>query len=498
MGLFNRKKDSKAPQPAAQAADAASTISNGSVKPVKASANGNTMSKPQIPDIPLPKAPDPALDPAGYLRSIHAVRDRSRLVLDKAKKNQLKHFTVDMTKFNDTAAYVVSIIKRDYAGDYASIPPHGRWQHFEVGGRPRIDQLMATWPSSVDNQERTRRLIDLFVVSVLLDAGAGTKWQYRSKESGKIYRRSEGLAVASLEMFKAGLFSSNSGEPCRVDAAGLKKLDEKAMARGLQVTDENILSGLEGRTNLLVRLGDALQNPEIFGADARPGNMLDYLLSHPSTQASSVPIVPVPTLWKVLMDGLGPIWPATRTQIDGISLGDAWPCSVMPSHPTHPWENIVPFHKLTQWLCYSLMVPMNKLMNVHFAGEHLLTGLPEYRNGGLLIDTGLLTLKPEEAKRGLAQYQKNAQVKGQPSIEVVPMFTADDDVIVEWRAVTVGFLDELLYEVNGLLGLVGADKLSLAQMLEAGSWKGGREIAEVSRPNTKEPPIMILSDGTVF
>lgn len=171
------------------------------------------------------------------------------------------------------------------------------------------------------------------------------------------------------------------------------------------------------------------------------------------------------------MDGLGPIWPATRTQIDGISLGDAWPCSVMPSHPTHPWENIVPFHKLTQWLCYSLMVPMNKLMNVHFAGEHLLTGLPEYRNGGLLIDTGLLTLKPEEAKRGLAQYQKNAQVKGQPSIEVVPMFTADDDVIVEWRAVTVGFLDELLYEVNGLLGLVGADKLSLAQMLEAGSWK---------------------------
>lgn len=215
------------------------------------------------------------------------------------------------------------------------------------------------------------------------------------------------------------------------------------------------------------------------------------------------------------MDGLGPIWPATRTQIDGISIGDAWPCSVMPSHPTHPWENIVPFHKLTQWLCYSLMVPMNKLMNVHFAGEHLLTGLPEYRNGGLLIDTGLLTLKPEDAKRGLAQYQKNAQLKGQPSVEVVPMFTADDDVIVEWRAVTVGFLDELLYEVNGLLGLTGRDKLSLAQMLEAGSWKvsspqnprdgleltqaqGGREIAEVSRPNTKEPPIMILSDGTVF
>jgi hypothetical protein len=137
-------------------------------------------------------------------------------------------------------------------------------------------------------------------------------------------------------------------------------------------------------------------------------------------------------------------------------------------------------------------------MNVHFAGAELLTGLPEYRNGGLFIDTGLLTLKPDEYKRGVAQYQRNAQVKGQPSMEVVPMFTADDDVIVEWRAVTVGLLDELLVEVNSSLGLSGREKLSLAQMLEAGSWKGGREIAEVSRPNTKEPPIMILSDGTVF
>jgi hypothetical protein len=102
-------------------------------------------------------------------------------------------------------------------------------------------------------------------------------------------------------------------------------------------------------------------------------------------------------------------------------------------------------------------------------------------------------------------------------MEVVPLFSTDDDVIVEWRAATVGFLDELLEEVNKQLGLTGSEEqLSLAQMLEAGSWKvcqtsspffgysffnisqGGREIAEVSRPNTKEPPIMILSDGTVF
>lgn len=184
-----------------------------------------------------------------------------------------------------------------------------------------------------------------------------------------------------------------------------------------------------------------------------------------------MPVVPLPTLWNALVEGLSMIWPAGRTQIDGVSIGDAWPCTAMPVATNAPWEKIVPFHKLTQWLCYSLMVPMNKLMHVHFAGTELLTGLPEYRNGGLLIDTGLLTLKPADAKRGLEQYQLNAMKQGQPNMEVVPMFTVDDDVIVEWRALTVGFLDELCIEINSQLGLVGSRKLSLAQILEAGTWK---------------------------
>lgn len=172
------------------------------------------------------------------------------------------------------------------------------------------------------------------------------------------------------------------------------------------------------------------------------------------------------------MDGLAPIWPSTRTQIEGVPIGDAWPCCSMPeAPPAQPWENIVPFHKLTQWLCYSLMVPMTKLLNVHFAGSELMTGLPEYRNGGLLVDTGLLTLKYADMERGIAAYKSNAELTGQPSMEVIPMFEASDDVIVEWRALTVGFLDLLLDAVNKGLALAGENRLSLAQMLEAGSWK---------------------------
>lgn len=164
--------------------------------------------------------------------------------------------------------------QRDFAPDYSKIPPHGRWQHFEAGGRPRVDQLLATWGSSVDNQERTRRLIDLFLVSVLLDAGAGTRWSYRSKESGKTYRRSEGLAIASLEMFKAGYFSSDDSIPCQVDYVGLKRLTAQQLARGLQVSETNPIMGLDGRAGLLSRLADALRNKGLFGTDGRPGNML--------------------------------------------------------------------------------------------------------------------------------------------------------------------------------------------------------------------------------
>lgn len=126
----------------------------------------------------------------------------------------------------------------------------------------------------MDTSERTRRLLDLFLVSVLLDAGAGTAWGYKSKENGKIYRRSEGLAVASLEMFKAGMFSSDPAQPFQVDADGLKRVTVESMGKALQVSEENPLAGLDGRANLLIRLSVALGNQQYFGSDARPGNML--------------------------------------------------------------------------------------------------------------------------------------------------------------------------------------------------------------------------------
>ena len=284
MGFFT-KKDSKKPRSDARFNDkdllrptaTADRLSGFSIQSPRL-VNNNTGVLPRmvtsIPHIDIPKPPDPAEEPAAYLRSIHAVRERSGIVLQKAKANKLNHFDVDLSKFSDTAEYVVSIIKRDFAGDYGSIPPHGRWQHFEVGGRPRVTQLLQSWATSIDNQERARRLVDLFLVSVLLDAGAGTKWKYKSKESGKSYSRSEGLAVASLEMFKAGAFSSSKDQPHQVDAVGLQSVTVETLARGMQVSDSNPMSGLKGRAGLLMQLASALQKPELFGSSGRPGNMI--------------------------------------------------------------------------------------------------------------------------------------------------------------------------------------------------------------------------------
>lgn len=115
---------------------------------------------------------------------------------------------------------------------------------------------------------------------------------------------------------------------------------------------------------------------------------------------------------------------------------------------------------------------MQNLLKIQFAGTELLTGLPEYRNGGLFIDLGVLTLKQFEMDRGLQNYNNHSVRTGIKGVEVAPMFEPSDDVIVEWRGVTVGFLDKLCVEVNQALQKdLNGGELTLAQLLEAGSWK---------------------------
>lgn len=112
MGLFKRKDSKNSIQNDKNDPDSYSSHSRTSTASLKSPAIMSSNQLPaSIPEVPISKPPDPSLDPAAYLRSIHAVRERSRIVLQKARQNQLNHFDVDMSKFEATASYVVSIIK---------------------------------------------------------------------------------------------------------------------------------------------------------------------------------------------------------------------------------------------------------------------------------------------------------------------------------------------------------------------------------------------------
>ena len=114
MGLFNNRKNSKVSIADERSIRSGTSVDRASIansiKSPRLNGGSNYTDMP-MPDIPIPKAPDPTLDPATYLRSIYAVRQRSALVMRRAKANKLNHFDVDLSKFKDTAGYVVSIIK---------------------------------------------------------------------------------------------------------------------------------------------------------------------------------------------------------------------------------------------------------------------------------------------------------------------------------------------------------------------------------------------------
>ena len=274
------------------------------------------------------------LDPA-------TIRRRCANILAAADAGEARHFRVDRGRVAAAADRVARVTRRRYPD--LAIPYHSRWRHFEAGGVDRAAAL-ARALAGRDAAACARARIDLAVISVLLDAGAGAAWRYVEPETGQSFMRSEGLGVASFRAFMAGAFSAHADDPLRVDAAALRDVDAASLARVFQASDINPLVGLDGRAALLRRLGGALATKrQAFGALARPGGLFDTLTAGARTTLSAT------ALLQTLLDALSGIWLAGNTQ-DGVALGDTW------RHPraggdgaTAGW---VPFHKLSQWLAY--------------------------------------------------------------------------------------------------------------------------------------------------
>jgi hypothetical protein len=396
-----------------------------------------------------------------------AVRERSRMVLAVAEADALAHFAYRHERLDAVADFVAETIRDNYPD--LAVPYHSRWRHFIVDGEDRWQSLVREYGLN-DTAELSRAAFDLAVVSVLLDAGAGPGWRYRDERTGRTFARSEGLAIASLAAFAGGLFSSKSGEPLRADAPALRAIEAGDLAEAFQAGVGNSLVGLEGRAALLRALGDALDaQREVFGAAApRVGGLFDHL----STRVARAGALPAREILVAVLTSLGSIWPG-RLQLGGRNLGDTWRHEAVTTHP--PTTGMIPFHKLSLWLAYSLVEPL-EWAGVEVTSLDSLTGLAEYRNGGLFIDLGVL--EPKRPEVLTETHQPGSQT------------------IVEWRALTVALLDRIAPLVRERLQ-VEAAAFPLAKVLEGGTWSAGRRIAAQKRPGGG-PPIVIASDGAVF
>ncbi len=424
-----------------------------------------------------PLRPTKSAHPLARLRDPGTVRVRCHAILRSVQSGVSPHFSVDLDGLEAAAERVARLTLQRFPS--LDVPLHSRWRHFETGGVDRkaeLDRLLA----GRSTEDVARAHIDLTVLSVLLDAGAGPQWQYTEAGpdgTAHSYSRSEGLGVASLRALVDGRFSAHADDPCRVDAAVLARLDTGVLRSVFQLTPNNTLVGVDGRTALLAALGSTLQaEAAITGRAARPSLLWDRLKAGNGGQPLQT--VSATRVLVELLDMTAPIW-TSGSRVQGLPGGDVWP---------HPWAGAatvdgqdpttggwVPFHKLSQWLTYSLLEPL-QWAGVAVTGLDALTGLPEYRNGGLLLDCGaIVPRRPAQMSR---------------------VFKPADPFIVEWRALTVALLDLLAERVRTRLGR-SAEELPLARILEGGTWAAGREIA-AERREGGAPPLKIDSDGTVF
>jgi hypothetical protein len=381
-------------------------------------------------------------------------------MLEDGVAGQLDHWLVDLDRLPDAARFVAQVTREAYPS--LAVPFHSRWRHFEAGGIKRWPQR--AWP---DKAQKARAAFDLAIVSVLLDAGSGGRWRFTEPGTEMIFASSEGLGVASFHLVASGAFSKDPGDPWRVDAERLVRFTQDDLANAFQVSEANPLAGVDGRVALLNYLGRVcLAHPAVFARqdDPRPGGLADHFAGD-RIEASDI--------LRSVLGNLGSIWPR-RLEIGAQPLGDTWLYERW-EKPGDPLAAYVPLHKLSQWLTYSLIEPLVE-RGTEVTAVDGLTGLAEYRNGGLFIDMEVLRLKDETQAQAVHR--------------------VGSALIVEWRALTIALLDQLLPLVRRELA-VSPGRFPIAAMLEGGSWAAGRQLARQKRADGS-PPLRIVSDGTTF
>ncbi len=394
--------------------------------------------------------------------SVQAVRSRCADVTRLVYDGKSQYFYIDDQSLEKCASLVADECRANYPS--LKIPVHSRWRHFQIDKinlwehyvrRHRLNSLSVT--------ERAKTAIDLVFVSVLIDAGVDSQWRFSDSASGTDLDRSEGLAAASIKLFFEYLGSkSDTGFELSLDR--LSQLGESEFAECFQISGDNPLTGMQGRLEILHNLGTVLRKSTKL---TRPGDLMSIMAMHsPDGKISLAGML------QLILKEFNSVWP-NGLLVNGMNIGDAGIHSLLDGK--NDIDKVVPFHKLSQWLCYSLIEPLQQA-NFRIIDQNALTGLPEYRNGGLLLDTGVILPKNNDLLKMTLDLRSEA--------------------VVEWRALTVSLIDSLADRVRAILGR-NKDQLSLGGILQGGTWSAGRKIAGQFRSDLS-PPLKLKIDGTVF
>ena len=255
---------------------------------------------------------------------------------------------------------------------------------FPVGGRDRW-ALLAHGLGICGADEIARIRFDLAVVERASRCRRRRCLALCEPATGAVLARSEGLAVASFDLFGAGTCSADPRAAAarrRRGAGGDRSRRPGARLPGAATTirwpGSTVAPSCCAGSARRIR-GQA----DVRRAGAAIGNLFDHLAG----QAQDG--LPAPAILAAVLEGLAEIWPG-RIALAGVNLGDVG------RHPAAGGDDLtaglVPFHKLSQWLAYSLIEPLEDA-GIKVVELDQLTALAEYRNGGLLIDLGVLRPK---------------------------------------------------------------------------------------------------------
>lgn len=402
-----------------------------------------------------------------------AVRERCRRIGELALVGQANWFSINETNFQRCVKLVANTCLKNYPDLH--IPHHSRWRYFDVGSTNLWQHYTQNFKGK--KIELARSAVDFIFLSVLLDADAGESWAFEEPVTGKSLSKSEGLAAASLDLFFNHVARFEHVKGWIMDADSLQLITEGKLASIFQHSSKNPLPNIDERLSRLQGLAAILENyrteHQLYN---RPSNLIDACRAVSKKSFRWKVSVDAAQVLAIVLKRFGLMWPNgyMNAQGGGLNLGDCGYHSQLTTDDAT--DGIIPFHKLSQWLTYSLIEPL-QWAGIQVVNLEELTGLAEYRNGGLLIDTG--SLQP------LDQSLLHSRL------------TVDSEAVVEWRALTVYMLDRLAIELRTMMGL-SEKQLPLCSILQGGTSVAGRDLAMRLRPPHAPPPLNLVANSTIF